>query len=181
MSGSEVWLPKEHGAYGQVAFPLATAFGVAGVSTDGLLLSATVIAGFLAHEPAAIVLGLRGSRAKRELGASAIVWLCCCLATGIAAVLPPSSVLIRVTLQPSASTFFCSTSRGCQLAIGTLHRGLAKADPVPSALKANAAARTMGFIFVSRRNCVDSNEGHRSDRSLNSMRIRVQDTVSFRQ
>jgi hypothetical protein len=85
MSGSEVWLPKEHGAYGQVAFPLATAFGVAGVSTGGLLLSVAVIAGFLAHEPAAIVLGLRGSRARRELGASAIRWLCCCLATGIAA------------------------------------------------------------------------------------------------
>jgi hypothetical protein len=85
MSGFDVWLPKEHGAYGQVAFPLATAFGVAGVSTAGLLLSIAVVAGFLAHEPAAIVLGLRGSRAKRALGASAMPWLCCCLATGIAA------------------------------------------------------------------------------------------------
>jgi hypothetical protein len=84
VSGSEVWLPKEHGAYGQVAFPLATAFGVAGISTGGLLLSVTVIAGFLAHEPAAIVLGLRGSRARRELGASAVTWLGCFLAIGIA-------------------------------------------------------------------------------------------------
>jgi hypothetical protein len=80
-----VWLPKEHGAYGQVAFPLVTAFGVAGVSPAGLLLSVAVIAGFLAHEPAAIVLGLRGWRARRELGASALPWLWCILATGIAA------------------------------------------------------------------------------------------------
>jgi len=79
------YLPKEHGAYGQVAFPLATAFGVSGVSTGGLLVSVAVIAGFLAHEPAAIVLGLRGSRAKRELGASATQWLSGCLAIAVAA------------------------------------------------------------------------------------------------
>jgi YwiC-like protein len=79
------YLPKEHGAYGQVAFPLATAFGVSGVSTGGVLVSLVVIAGFLAHEPAAIVLGLRGSRAKRELGASATQWLCGCLVIAIAA------------------------------------------------------------------------------------------------
>jgi hypothetical protein len=85
MSESGVWLPKEHGAYGQLGFPLATAFGVAGVSTGGLLVSVAVIAGFLAHEPGAIVLGLRGSRAKRELGASAKRWLSGCLVIGLAA------------------------------------------------------------------------------------------------
>lgn len=80
-----MWLPKEHGAYGQVGFPLATAFGVAGFSTAGLLLSTTVIAAFLAHEPAAVVLGLRGSRAQRERARSASGWLACCLVVGIAA------------------------------------------------------------------------------------------------
>ena len=87
MNDAHVWLPKEHGAYGQVAFPLVTAFGVAGASTGGLLVSVAVIAGFLAHEPAAIVLGLRGPRAKRELGASAIRWLSGSLVIGIAAAL----------------------------------------------------------------------------------------------
>ena len=85
MNEAHVWLPKEHGAYGQVAFPLVTAFGVAGVSTGGLLVSIAVIAGFLAHEPAAIVLGLRGARARRELGASALQWLGGSLVIGIAA------------------------------------------------------------------------------------------------
>jgi hypothetical protein len=80
-----MWLPKEHGAYGQLGFPLATAFGVAGVSTAGLLLSITVIAAFVAHEPAAVGLGLRGSRAQRERGASAWRWLACSLVVAIAA------------------------------------------------------------------------------------------------
>jgi hypothetical protein len=88
-----VLLPKEHGAYGQVAFPLATACVVAGLSIAGLLLAAAVIAGFLAHEPAAIVLGLRGSRARRELGVSATRWLFCCLATVIAAGLATAVVI----------------------------------------------------------------------------------------
>lgn len=77
--------PKEHGAYGQVAFPLIAAFGVAGVSAGGALFAAAVIAGFLAHEPALVMLGLRGSRAKRDLQASARLWLGACLAAAAAA------------------------------------------------------------------------------------------------
>ena len=97
MSGLGTWLPKEHGAYGQIAFPLATAFAVAGISTSGLLLAGAVIAGFLAHEPAAIVLGLRGSRAQRELGATARWWLGCCLAAVIVTGLAAAVVLDPIT------------------------------------------------------------------------------------
>jgi hypothetical protein len=78
-------LPKEHGAYGQIAFPLATAFLVAGVSAAGLLVAVAVTAGFLAHEPAAVLLGLRGVRARRELGTRAARWLALCLAALVAA------------------------------------------------------------------------------------------------
>jgi hypothetical protein len=67
--------PKEHGAYGQVAFPLITALAVAGVSAGGTLAAMAVLAGFFAHEPAALVLGLRGARARRQLGSSAAKWL----------------------------------------------------------------------------------------------------------
>ena len=72
-------LPKEHGAYGQITFPLATAFAVAGVSPAGLLFAAAVIAGFLAHEPAAVLVGLRGGRARRQMSGSAVQWLTSCL------------------------------------------------------------------------------------------------------
>lgn len=78
-------LPREHGAYGQITFPLVTAFVVAGISPAGVLFAAAVIVGFLAHEPAAVVLGLRGRRLKRELGRSAMRWLALYLTIGAAA------------------------------------------------------------------------------------------------
>jgi hypothetical protein len=74
--------PKEHGAYGQVSFPLITAFIVAGLSVGGALIAGAVLAGFLAHEPAAVVLGLRGARARRDHGPSAARWLLWCLGVG---------------------------------------------------------------------------------------------------
>jgi hypothetical protein len=77
-------LPKEHGAYGQVVFPIVTAFGVAGMSMAGLLCALTVMAGFLAHEPCAVLLGHRGHRARRELRGAAIRWLGYCLIVGVA-------------------------------------------------------------------------------------------------
>ena len=77
--------PKEHGAYGQITFPLIAAFAVAGVSAAGLAIAAATIAGFLAHEPALVVLGLRGPRATRELRRRAVVWLGSCVAACAAA------------------------------------------------------------------------------------------------
>ena len=79
------FFPREHGAYGQVAFPILTAVAVAGASVPGVLLSASVIAGFLAHEPAAVLLGHRGGRARRELWDGAIRWLGWCAALGATA------------------------------------------------------------------------------------------------
>ena len=70
-------LPKEHGAYGQLVLPLATALSVAGPSTAGVLLTASAAAAFIAHEPASILLGLRGARASRELRRTALRWLAC--------------------------------------------------------------------------------------------------------
>ena len=43
-------LTKEHGAYFQMALPIATSFAIAGVSPPALLFALAVIAGFLAHE-----------------------------------------------------------------------------------------------------------------------------------
>ena len=90
-------LPHEHGAYGQISFPLVTAFAVAGVSTAGLLFTAAVVGGFLAHEPAAVLLGLRGVRARRELCGAARRWLACCLTVSAAA-----GAGALVTIDPAA-------------------------------------------------------------------------------
>ena len=75
--------PKEHGAYGQLSFPIATALLASGGSSAAGLLALATVAGFLAHEPAAIILGLRGVRAKREDGAKARRWMAGWLAIAI--------------------------------------------------------------------------------------------------
>jgi hypothetical protein len=66
--------PKEHGAYGQMAFPLLTSLVVAGVTVPAALIAAGVCAGFFAHEPLLVLLGRRGLRAQREERRRAIVW-----------------------------------------------------------------------------------------------------------
>ena len=77
--------PKEHGAYGQITVPLFTAFLATGVSTTGLLIATAVLSGFLAHEPALVLIGARGTRSKRDLRQPALRWLGCTLAVGAAA------------------------------------------------------------------------------------------------
>jgi hypothetical protein len=101
-------LPREHGAYGQIVFPLITAFGVAGLSAGGSLLAIAIVAGFLAHEPAAILLGMRGPRARREQQAAAARWAGTCLvvaiaaaAAGLAMTSPPARWAFTLPLVPS--------------------------------------------------------------------------------
>ncbi|OFW01686.1 MAG: hypothetical protein A3I61_03495 [Acidobacteria bacterium RIFCSPLOWO2_02_FULL_68_18] len=67
--------PKEHGAYGQLAFPLVTSLAVAGLSASALLLALSAVAAFLAHEPLLVLRGGRGGRARLEAGRRAAVWL----------------------------------------------------------------------------------------------------------
>lgn len=74
--------PKEHGAYGQLAFPLLTSFAVAGVSGPAGLFAAAIVAAFLAHEPLLVLLGRRGVRARREQGGRAVRWLACAAVAG---------------------------------------------------------------------------------------------------
>jgi hypothetical protein len=67
--------PKEHGAYGQLAFPLATAFAVAGITWPAFLTGAAAVASFLAYEPWLVLVGRRGPRASRDQDARATAWL----------------------------------------------------------------------------------------------------------
>lgn len=71
-------LPREHGAYAQVIFPLLTAFALGGITLASLLLAFAAVTVFLAHEPLLVLLGGRGGRAQREIGPAArirTVWL----------------------------------------------------------------------------------------------------------
>jgi len=66
-----VLLPREHGAYGQLLFPLLSALLIGQPSAGAYLLAAAAVAAFLAHESLLVVLGQRGARARREQGADA--------------------------------------------------------------------------------------------------------------
>ncbi len=61
-----VLLPREHGAYAQLAFPLLSGLVVGGPTLPGVALSLAVACVFFAYEPAAVLLGVRGVRLQRE-------------------------------------------------------------------------------------------------------------------
>jgi hypothetical protein len=66
-----VLLPKEHGAYGQMAFPLITSLLAFGLTTASLLWVLAVVGAFVAHEPLLVLLGRRGQRLRRDRGRQA--------------------------------------------------------------------------------------------------------------
>lgn len=85
------YLPREHGTYAELSFPIASGLLLGGFSAIGALFGAAAVALFLAYEPAAILLGVRGARLHAELGPGArprlAAWLAVALLTaGLAAV-----------------------------------------------------------------------------------------------
>lgn len=66
-----VMLPREHGAYSQMALPLLTSFVISGVTLAPVLTGLAVVLGFLAHEPLLVLLGRRGVRVAAEAASRA--------------------------------------------------------------------------------------------------------------
>lgn len=96
--------PREHGAYGQLAFPslAALACGTPSWASAATILAA--VSAFLAHEPLLIVLGRRGKRALREDGARArrLLAIGVALSAGFGAAAIVLAGPLRVSLLPSA-------------------------------------------------------------------------------
>jgi len=90
-------VPREHGAYAELLFPIVTVF-LAGVPTASTwLLAAAAIAGFLANEPLLVVFGHRGTRVKRQESEQAkralLIFVLLGLSTGVAGLfLAPTGV-----------------------------------------------------------------------------------------
>jgi hypothetical protein len=61
-------LPREHGAYAQLLFPILSGLlmGRPGAASAAVALAAVLC--FLAYEPLAVLRGIRGTRARREWG-----------------------------------------------------------------------------------------------------------------
>jgi hypothetical protein len=79
-------VPREHGAYVELGFPLITALALGGFGVAQLLLAVAAIAVFLAHEPILVLAGGRGTRAlgrlKRRALRLAAIWLVVALTAG---------------------------------------------------------------------------------------------------
>jgi hypothetical protein len=60
-------MPREHGAYAQLGFPLLTGLLYAGGHPGALAFTVAAIAAFLAHEPMAVIMGMRGIRVRDTL------------------------------------------------------------------------------------------------------------------
>jgi len=99
-------MPREHGAYGQLLLPLATAMAVGRPTLAAAAIAACALAAFVAHEPALVLLGRRGGRARREQGAAARRWLIAsgglAIVTGAAAVLLMAAPDRRLLAAPLA-------------------------------------------------------------------------------
>ena len=79
-------VPREHGAYAELVFPLVTALGLGGLNFAQLLLVIATVAAFLAHEPILVLAGERGRRAlvhfKHKALRLALILLAIAVATG---------------------------------------------------------------------------------------------------
>ncbi len=75
-------MPKEHGAYGQLAFPAASALLLGRPTLASVALVVSACALFFAHEPWLVLLGRRGTRARREDGRPATRALAASLTMG---------------------------------------------------------------------------------------------------
>lgn len=70
--------PREHGAYGQLFVPLVCGLAMAIPTLATIGVAVAGVAAFFAHEPVLVLLGRRGERTRRELGAKAkkrLLWL----------------------------------------------------------------------------------------------------------
>ena len=65
-------VPREHGAYGQLFFPLAAVLLVGLPRPAAVCLAASAVIAFFAHEPLVVALGRRGTRLRRERGREAL-------------------------------------------------------------------------------------------------------------
>jgi YwiC-like protein len=77
-AGVSILAPKEHGAYGQLLFPIATALAIGNHNGSAAALAGACVATFVGHEAVLTLLGQRGARVARERRRAAIFSLACC-------------------------------------------------------------------------------------------------------
>jgi hypothetical protein len=95
-------MPKEHGAYAQLGFPLVTGLAYGRGAPGAVAFAIAAIAFFLAHEPLALLAGTRGVRLQKQLRAPArrrVLFLAGAAAAGLVAAVglaPPRAWMAAV-------------------------------------------------------------------------------------
>lgn len=149
-------MPREHGAYAQLGFPLATGLVLARGDLGAVAFAVAAIAFFLLHEPVAVLTGVRGVRLRESLGAVArrrILTLGAAAALGLVAAIglaPPRAWLaallpggLAVLLLP-----LLGTRRLKSLPGETLVAAVFSTSVLPLALCGPASWRTAGVAAV---------------------------------
>lgn len=72
---SKILVPREHGAYAELGFPLLSGLVLGGGTAAGWLYAAAAYLLFVANEPLMVLLGVRGKRAQAEQAGAARVQL----------------------------------------------------------------------------------------------------------
>lgn len=96
-------LPREHGAYAEIGFPLLGALIAGTPSVGSICLTLATLAAFLAHEPLLVLLGRRGPRALEALQTRArrrlLILALFTVLSGVAGlVMAPASVWVVVVV-----------------------------------------------------------------------------------
>lgn len=78
-------LPREHGAYAELGFPLLSGLVLASPAAAAWLFVAAAVLLFLANEPLVVLLGVRGKRAREEHAVAARTGLAVLGGLGVAA------------------------------------------------------------------------------------------------
>src|SRR5579864_5515901 len=112
--------PKEHGAYGQLLFPIATALAIGRPAAAALFLSAAVACAFLAHEPLLVVIGGRGVRAQRDDIHRARRWI---LAFVVAAIVLGAAAVALMPRSARLATMLPAVSGAVVVALVMAGRG----------------------------------------------------------
>ena len=64
-------VPREHGAYAEIAVPLVTALWMRPPTLAAVAWATAAVCGFFAHEPILVLLGRRGARTRQVRGRAA--------------------------------------------------------------------------------------------------------------
>lgn len=147
--------PKEHGAYAQLGLPLVTALVAGHPTRASFAFALAAVAAFLAHEPAAILLGVRGARARREsagrawrlLGALAAIASIAGITALMLDALSRGYAFIAVTCASTAALFVYGRKE--KTLVGELVIGVALASAaMPVGAASGLSASAIGACFV---------------------------------